>query len=101
MVDRHKLVDIEAIKVEGDPSPNFDGPLLAQYLKRLAGYANNLTKPEFNNPCVSYYGRLRFYSLQHTCQELNTLHEKALVQKNPTREDLERLRFLLHEHSKL
>jgi hypothetical protein len=78
-----------------------NGPLPSQYLQALAGYANDLTEADLNNPCISYYGRLRYYSLQNTCQELNGLSKKCLVDMNPSREDLERLRFLLHEHGNL
>jgi hypothetical protein len=73
------------------------------YLQRLARYA---MQSDLNNPCISYYGRLRFYSLQHTCQELNSLSDKTLGlgpncnPENPT-QDLERLRFLLHEQGNL
>ena len=80
---------------------NFDRPLTPQYLGQLADYANALEKYNLSYPCIQYYGRLRFYSLQHTCQELNALSKKALEDRNPTREDLDRLRFLLHEHGRL
>ncbi|CZR62734.1 uncharacterized protein PAC_12631 [Phialocephala subalpina] len=123
IMDPHNIIDIEAIEVDEeskpayhydtkakptsslnalldqDLSPNFNGPLPAPYLGRLANYTNDLEGPELNNPCVSYCGHLRFYSHQHTCQELNALNDRALARKNPTREDLERLRFLLHEHA--
>jgi hypothetical protein len=78
-----------AINIEGeDGLPKRNEELHSEYLK----------KQDLNNPCVSYYGRLRYYSLQHICQELNGLENKTLVEMNPTKDDLERLRFLLHEH---
>lgn len=80
--------------------PTFDGEPTPQYLAGLAGYTRSLENEDLNNPCVSYYGRLRFYSLQHTCQELNHLSKKTLEDANATWHDLERLRHLLHEHGK-
>jgi hypothetical protein len=118
---QHEPIDIEANEARKGPSPSFkekmdtklphtspdpplqpdfEQPLTGPYLNALATYANGLTNTDLNNPCVSYYGRLRFYSLQHTCQELNALNQKALIDANPTWHDLERLRFLLHEHGK-
>jgi hypothetical protein len=88
-----------AINIEGeDGLPKRNEELHSEYLRALAGYAKDLKKQDLNNPCISYYGRLRYYSLQHICQELNGLENKTLVEMNPTKDDLERLRFLLHEH---
>jgi len=116
---QHEPIDLEAVAQTGSSSipekmdtkqprtspdpplqPDFEQPLTQPYLNALAIHANGLSKTDLNNPYISYYGRLRFYSLQHTCQELNALNKKALIDMTATWHDLERLRFLLHEHGK-
>jgi hypothetical protein len=91
----------EALSRSRYPIPNFDETLPQHYLEGLKGYADSLCDTDLNNPSVSYYGRLRFYSLQHICQELNALSSKALKAANPSWHDLERLRLLLHEHGSM
>lgn len=83
-------------------SPTFNGqwPPSPDYLAGLKSYAGGLSISDLNNPFIPYHGTLRFYSLQHTCQELNDLSKKTLDGTNATWHDLERMRFLLHEQGK-
>ncbi|KAL5330251.1 hypothetical protein ACEPPN_003777 [Leptodophora sp. 'Broadleaf-Isolate-01'] len=82
-------------------SPTFNGqwPPSPDYLAGLKSYAGGLSISDLNNPFIPYHGTLRFYSLQHTCQELNDLSKKTLDGTNATWHDLERMRFLLHEQA--
>ncbi|KAL2075186.1 hypothetical protein VTL71DRAFT_128 [Oculimacula yallundae] len=100
--------DLENLRQRGNPAdqkssstPAFDGqwPPHPDYLAGLQGYARGLSISDLNNPFIPYHGTLRFYSLQHTCQELNDLSKKTLDGASATRDDLERLRLLLHEQA--
>jgi hypothetical protein len=76
-----------------------DGALSPNYLRGLAASASRLNK-DLSEPAIPYYGQLRLYSMQHITQELNYLRIKAFKDLDISREELERLRFLLHEQGR-
>jgi len=85
-----------------DAAPLFtaDRALSPEYLAGLAGSASRLNI-DLSSPAIPYYGQLRLYSMQHMTQELNYLRIKAFRTTDISREELERLRFLLHEQGRL
>jgi hypothetical protein len=72
-----------------------------EYLAQLAAYALNQvecsSKPWEYQPTIDNFRKLRQYSLEHIARQLDALNHKAFITKDPTLQDLDRLRVLLHE----
>lgn len=72
-----------------------------EYLAQLAAYALNQveysSKPWEYQPTIDNFRKLRQYSLEHIARQLDSLNYKAFSTKDPTMQDLDRLRVLLHE----
>lgn len=77
-----------------------DGKVSCEYLRNLTSYGNHIGIEDLANPCIPYYRQLRLYNMQHITQELNHLRAAALRTQDISREELERLRILLHTQGK-